>query len=217
MRGFPDWRDRSAYPTASSYPDPDPNGEPDPTYPSKAWAWQFLRRNTDYQREYMEWRDSYRGGGGADCARKYGLSLMIPFLEENPESIPFIIDPAPLMHRTVRILRPHEAAFIVDMRLPLSPQLDLFTKAFKDLQERLPKETPARKRHLALSRYLRVLDARASDVNNDEIAAHFIADGTYQSQAYKYKPGDLTIDKDVREAVAYTKPQRYLRLSRSGG
>ena len=41
---LPDWRDESAYPAPNALS-------------ARHWAWQFLRRNPDYQADFARWQD----------------------------------------------------------------------------------------------------------------------------------------------------------------
>lgn len=48
---LPDWKDETAY------PDPE-------TTSLQQWAWEFLRRNPEYQKDFLAWKEK-----GGDCLR----------------------------------------------------------------------------------------------------------------------------------------------------
>ena len=45
---LPDWKDPTAYPNPENT-----NAE--------QWAWEFLRRNSEYQRDYVLWKEAHKG------------------------------------------------------------------------------------------------------------------------------------------------------------
>lgn len=193
MTSLPNWRSATSYPTAHSYAEPYLRQD-DPFYTSKAWAWQFLRRSEVYQADYRRLMPHLGSTEARSVARSYGLAIMCPYNEEMPAYIPFFataVLPQFDSHcrQPLRTLeRPH-IAFVFDLRLPPEHQLELARIQFLEERARRNIESlgPRRKRHVALARYLRVIDAKRAGASNREIAQQFITDRLYASDS----PGSL--------------------------
>ncbi|REE91889.1 DNA -binding domain-containing protein [Cupriavidus plantarum] len=207
MIGFPDWRTAASYPTQRSYSGADLRAD-DPLYASKAWASQFLRRNTAYQADYRRLQTHLGSPEAQSVARSYGLSIMCPFIDETPTVIPFL---ATSVHPQIDYwnwqplgkLEDHHLAFVFDLRLSLKLQLELARIQFGEecnLREIEP-PIPRRKRHVALARYFRVIDARHAGASNREIARQFIADRLYPpDSAANFYAGQSRLEHDWEKA-----------------
>ena len=71
---LPDWRDPKAYPKATDTS-------------LKQWAWEFLRRNTDYQADFCRLSaGDYEHGGelSQELGEKYGIEIMCDPAINNP-------------------------------------------------------------------------------------------------------------------------------------
>lgn len=179
----------------------------DPLYSSKAWAWQFLRRNVNYQTDYLELRGNGNRGMGKDIAKKYGMTIMIPFTEVEPYLIPFQntlalrqISGAYNSHKPLN-LRKSQIALVFDLDLPVAEQLALAKAQIAEEIQRLnvPCLPPKRKRKHEFIRYLRIIDAKQSKATSRAIAEQFIAERIYRKKdrtGDKYYVGQSLIEKD---------------------
>jgi hypothetical protein len=157
---LPDWRDTNAYRALRGISDTD-------------WAWQFLRRNRKYQREYARALDA---GSLADerLARKWNVTpLPDPAIAVPPDAnftrsrigiLRFSRDGSTLAWRPYE---QHELGVILDLRAPLDEQLNVARSAFDDARARLATSDPGllpkrrQPRRNKFPTYLRLLDADA--------------------------------------------------------
>lgn len=209
MKSFPGWRDATAYPTSSAFKESAKLAD-DPLYTSKAWAWQFLRRNLKYQDDYRELKKNGGYRKNHIHAEKYGLCFMVPYLDEEPIVIPFQNSYSlySLNHRLNRIkpvsLADYQLALVFDLRLPLREQLNQAKRQFEEAFNRSKYRdiTPKRKRTEAFIRYLRIIDAKQIEkTSNKVIAAEFLRQGIYSPEKeFKYYPGQSSIERDWKVA-----------------
>jgi hypothetical protein len=186
MKHFPDWRDRAAYPATDAYKESEKLAG-DPLYTSKAWAWQFLRRNLNYQTDFNKFRQGGNRGLGESIAGKYGLAMMLPFSEVEPELVPFQNTHAlRSLNRDIKAGQPlkledSQLALVFDIRLPVKEQLIFAKLQFLEEAERMgiPAIPDKRKRSGVLSRYLRIIDADRSGANKETIAEKLIHEKIY--------------------------------------
>lgn len=226
MIGFPDWRDANAYPNALTYkPDPvqstDAESSPDGSAElplnaeSLLWAWQFLRRNPEYQAAW----DEHGYKARRDVAQRFGMTMLMDYRREILDQVPFEASMRTLAFGRTNYellelqLKEHEIAFILDDRIPLSEHKKFITEQFKrivgariarDNKLRIPSlraQESKRIKPVPLSRYLRILDARMQGIGSKVIARHFISEGTYQDQGTDtYYPGQSRIEQDIYRA-----------------
>jgi hypothetical protein len=181
--------------------------------PSTHLAWEFLRRNRDYQ---AEWKLAVSGALGGLLARvgfqdRWGIALIDPHHDDPWDQLVSLvvwqtakrIAKMPLVH-----LEPNQLPILFDVSLPLEPQLRgalPLLKAFRTLV-RAPRRRPRLARQNFLL-YLRLLDARAGSASYAEIAAVLEIKDRYDSRA---KVGEL-----LRQAREWTRPERYLLIASS--
>lgn len=161
---FPDWTDKS------QYPDPE-------QFSLSQWAWEFLRRNPQYQASYaalgLETDQVVRERLSLQTGSGFGLSgsMIDPHTSALQLSGPIFKSGTPMVihadNRPFQISS-FEAAVIIDLRLPLRAQLKLAESPlsevlFQRIQEGkvcASEQPDNRVRVDKYSAYLRVLDAR---------------------------------------------------------
>jgi len=210
MELWPDWRNKAAYPS---------DIEAEPGTSSMLWAWQFLRRNPEYQDAYKASR--VKGCGSKVRPSRFGLAFFLPPTMERPEYVPFTTTLTPIIHKPPRAageqhvlqvhLTRHQVAVVLDLDWSLNRQID-------DLRVHLTKFSKTgdrRKRPEALSRYLRVIDALSQGATRRSIAAHFVSERTYsESAGGSFYVGQSVLESDIRRARELM-ARRYLELARS--
>ena len=177
--------------------------------PAVLLAWEFLRRNAEFQADWQNVAQGWGLGGlmaRAATGQRWGFDPSDPFLDAPWELlVPLLIRQVvklPLDH-----LEPNQLALLFDVSLPLAPQL----RGALDLLKVYRNAANPRRRRPKLARsnfslYLRVLDARASGASLDEIAATL----SIQDQDPRAKVGEL-----LRQAREWTWPERYLLIASS--
>jgi hypothetical protein len=179
---LPDWRDASAY--------------PGPATLLYDWAWEFLRRNPEYQRRWCEWNAPRAEGERRRRIRlsvfKQEFGVLLPREPQSTEAPTFewdigVVERPPRSRLPddqeffARIsLQPGQAAVVFDLRLQLNKQLagaEEWLKGHAKLRkglgelEEFPLETP---RVREFPGYLRLLDADAAGVTNKKVMASVI-------------------------------------------
>jgi hypothetical protein len=177
LRPIADWQDASAYPP--------------PTVSRASLAWEFLRRNPDYRREWAAWAalpERERWARYLDVLDRFGLVWVVP--PELPDPIPAPALPDPhcaevvpdfdgvglycvTPGRSVTVApRPGEVWVMFDTRRPIGPQLEKAREAA--LSRTADVRTPDPE---VLIRYLRILDAADAGVAMAKVARQFNFDG----------------------------------------
>ncbi len=170
---LPDWED------ITKYPDPE-------RATGRVWAWEFLRRNLQYQQLWEKHAALTPSGWGWDLMDVYGrfrseFGVSSQFVAQNPrywilpwpddEGIGNDLDGADLDH-------PAEVLVKFDLRLQLLPQLNSTKATLKKEAKRLAKAGvlggQPRARFEKYQIYLRVLDAKASSASPKEIAKEIL-------------------------------------------
>jgi hypothetical protein len=173
---LPDWRDSSAYPAASA--------------PLCQWAWQFLRRNPEYQADWESFvRPHYdpvdRSIDGRSVVpfhtlrEKYGVHYPAdPALRDTDPMfeaayiLRTIEGSIRLLPGQVWRLREHEVGIILDKRLPRGPQIRAADAYFEEMQRTFDGDVIEVRYHRdKWPNYLRILDAKAAGEKHDVIAA----------------------------------------------
>ncbi|MBK6356359.1 MAG: hypothetical protein IPF44_06405 [Betaproteobacteria bacterium] len=184
-----DWKNSSDY----------PSGQEAKEASLDRWAWVFLARNPQFQKELTEARkeappsdDGQRGPIGwsqtpiGKVLKKWGVEW--PRLPEWIESglcdSPVVFQKHPLHAATVKIegqfyrLMPESESRVVlefDLAAPLAPQLtrakQILDASKKQIKETLPAEN--RKQVAMYPFYLRVLDAKAANITKAKMAEVF--------------------------------------------
>lgn len=207
--GLPDWRD------ASQYPDPRKTK-------NKQWAWEFLRRNPDYRKDF------YKKIGKNNLTYEVFNKPVIGFFEKkyrvkyplspavnsppntfrfvdviirsyNFDGIEWLLDHS--NHNKVRL---EEGEFLVriNSNMPIKPQIDRIKRHVKTFDG----SKTARKSAESYDVYLRTLDALESGAEVKEIAAVLFPkiDNSYAAQH--------PVSKKIRDTI---KPEA-LRLRSTG-
>lgn len=179
---FPNWSDRSAYPNDETFRDPE-----DSSNYARGWAWEFLRRNPAYQQDYDRALNGDNAGREA-VAAKYGLSLLLPYSYSGPECLAMFKNILVLRELDCRSsqlpqLTETQVAFVFDVSLPLRPQWEAAKTQIAEKADRLglvlQERSDSRKRYGNYPKYLRVLDAKASNIRSKEISEQFIREGLF--------------------------------------
>lgn len=206
--GFPDWTNALAYPDGRTFEDPE-DGSNQP----RGWAWEFLRRNPDYQQDYN--RSCTHDSGDADAAAaKYGLSLLLPYSYSGSTCLAMfrqLLALRELDDQSSRLpqFTEKQIALVFDVSLPLEPQLRAAKAQIAEKATRLglvlQERSDARKRYANYPRYLRVLDAKAKGIRSKEIAEQFVLEKIFPANS----PSD-----HIKQVDKYY--ERASELSRSG-
>ncbi|MBF0371590.1 MAG: hypothetical protein HQL52_19305 [Magnetococcales bacterium] len=183
----PDWRDPNAYPS--------PEGTP-----LSKWAWEFLRRNPDYQKDYHEINDL----DGLDALiftppatpgeslndyekrmRKDGHEtwefVSRATLKAKKWGLKEMISPAEewgFSFETSVLTEtwgcstrdPNKVAFVFDLSWPIGPQLRHVKRALQIKQKITGKPKQARKQVAHFPSYLRLLDAKEKEITTADMA-----------------------------------------------
>ncbi len=185
----PDWKNSSDYPSEQEAKEASLD----------RWAWAFLARNTQFQKELTEARkeaapsdDGQRGLIGwsqtpvGKVLKKWGVEWphLPEWIESGLRDSPVVFQKHPVLAATVKIegqyyrLMPESEFRVVlefDLTAPLAAQLTRAKKildASKDLiKEKLPAEN--RKKVAMYPLYLRVLDAKAARATKAKMAEVF--------------------------------------------
>ena len=193
---LPDWHD------ASAYPDPEDTS-------AMQWAWEFLRRNPDYQKDYQTHGGPYVPS--ENLWKKYNLdthssfpdpALPHPFVRTDLGRGVYAMEPLRFRGNVLRTHQPGQVgrsnydteAFIrFDVSLPLAAQITAAEKHLGRLQKKMGAKNK-RKRITKYQSYLRILDAEASGAVRSEIAAELYPQ---MPNEYTHRKGDETVAKDL--------------------
>lgn len=213
MIAIADWRDEAAYPAAR-----------DETLLAR-WHWEFLRRNTEYQRDFDQFKVLSNNSGDRErkqnMARKYALDgILFDYHDDLAELFKSPRDPEKI--RTVRwqtawvsedqeghliegnmenldyldpALRQHELGLIFNVRHPVDKQIE---NAHRILLQEYYRHEKKRGRIENYLVYLRLLDADAMDVSYDEIA-EVIYPGVEIRLARKRIEEDMKLARQLRD------------------
>lgn len=173
---LPDWRLASAYPAAA---------------PARWWAWQFLRRNPDYQSDYAKWvadearyiadDENVDRPDESPFLDRWGVIVMWNPADPDRQATPReSCLPRPI-HHAVERPRLHEAVMKFDLRYPIDRQIE-YAKAYlmgqvehlqrvHEFRGSTPVKLSAKGPHKRkLPEYLRALDASLEGATAREIA-----------------------------------------------
>ncbi|HAG75166.1 MAG TPA: hypothetical protein DCL53_06870 [Thauera sp.] len=176
MIDLPDWRDSSAYPKEAA---------------ARWWAWQFLRRNRDYQTDYAQWAAAmaryttdYENVDKPDDAPfldRWGVIVMWDPVDPDHHATPSDSWLPRPIHHAVERPRLHEAVMKFDLRYPIDRQIE-YAKAYlmgqvehlqrvHEFRGSTPVKFSAKGPHKRkLPEYLRALDASLAGATVREIA-----------------------------------------------
>lgn len=178
MIELPDWRDGEQY--------PNPNDRP-PAW----WAWQFLRRNPEYQADYRQWAeysDRYVDEHGVvpqddwQLLEKWRIKMMPDPREANYVLLPLSHYAPEPQHRGCGRPALHECVLKFDLRYSVDRQIEYAAEYLKlqkehfyrvhDARGTTPEKFTAKGSQIRkLAEYLRALDAKLSGAKPLEIAA----------------------------------------------
>jgi hypothetical protein len=171
---FADWKNENEYP------------DPQNTRPLK-WAWEFLRRNPDYQKDSLLVsplkKEIGKGKRGSDSKlmkiyKKWDLlDLPDPMLEKDYEDFfwPWSTQMTPQSGKLE--FDPYIFYFAFSLDKPIEPQLERAKLIYKS-QSSHPKLTikkKSKRRSDLYSIYLRIIDGRKAGATHKEIALHLIS------------------------------------------
>jgi len=210
MMHLPDWRDASNYPNEMSFKEEDLLID-DPLHTSKAWAWQFLRRNPQF---VMDSDAAFLSGSQNEkskVAMQYGLSFLLNYKTVFPTVVPFsntfALRTLSKTHHSKQVsdLQPYEIGLVFDLRFPIATQLNLAKAQYEEEKRKLNDSAtllidPSRKRPIVFQRYLRVLDGRSQGASNHEIASCMIDEGLYIVRLDEGQNGDEQAAQDHHRA-----------------
>jgi hypothetical protein len=208
MSVIEDWQDGSAYPHAGQ-----------DTLLSR-WHWEFLRRNSLYQKDYELFRSLPDDSAGRQkkytLARKYGLDgIMFDYMDSMEELFKSPRDPEKVrivLWRTEWVkddvgniveghmedfdyldpkLRQHECTIVFNLRNPADKQID---KAKELLLKELQRFEEKRGRIENYPLYLRLIDADDAKASFDEIAKVMFPDVEIRIARKK-------IDEELKNAI----------------
>jgi len=159
----------------------DPAGYPVPAAPLHDWAWQFLRRNPEYQTDWDHAVTRHiRRDDGIDpiawhhmrqLGRKYGV--LLPVDPAANEGRPHFDAMCITIPRSSAAPPLHRANVQFDLRVPLELQWPLVKSHLENLRASRRIEVISTPRHHREKwrNYLRILDARCAGASHSEIAA----------------------------------------------
>lgn len=173
---LPDWRLAPAYPAEA---------------PARWWAWQFLRRNLDYQSDYAQWAaaearyiadyENLDPPDGSPFLDRWGVIVMWNPADPDHQATPReSCLPQPIRHGMERP-RLHEAVMKFDLRYPIDRQIE-YAKAYlmgqvehmhrvHEFRGSNPVKFSAKGPHRRkLPEYLRALDASLGGATVREVA-----------------------------------------------
>jgi len=216
-----------------------PDEYPDPTKTSDIqWAWEFLRRNKDYQKDYQNRNDIVMGNLlPDDICQKYGLHPNSAFPDpasNNPGEADYddgvaFINPIRFRGSVLSVVKPefdettgryhsevygdHDMEVYVrfDLSVPLKQQVDNVKESLYEMQKRLNIKPSYKKQDFV--RYLRILDALYDEAQNKEIARILYSDIKTVSKKEDY-PGQNKIKNATRAAIKLMK-EDYILLGSS--
>jgi hypothetical protein len=210
----PDWKDSYQY--------------PNPKNTSRAqWAWEFLRRNPDYRKDYLERVifekkpiNPEEGPKSYIYFRKKYRILCSPndFCVPNPASsslgsatfdkkkIYAFRKPKSSKEKNYKAwcpLHDGDAAVIFNLNLPISSQLEQAKKALEEMQDQMMKEkiislSSFRIRENHYQNYLRALDGREEGAKYKEIGEVISGDPDEKRAGELIKAARLLRDKNYR-------------------
>jgi hypothetical protein len=162
---LPNWRDSSAYPAEKASP--------------YQFAWEFLRRNPGYQRDYADWCGSSTDTSAlATLLKKYAILDMydpktkyVPGSADRPQ-FKLLGAPALISTGSMRI-EDDEIGIKINRHLPLAKQLDWAKRMLETHQthSRLYMPQPYKRSLEKHAEHLRLLDADSNGICVDEIIA----------------------------------------------
>ena len=172
----------------------DPKNYPPPQNTSMdQWAWEFLRRNPDYQKAW----DS-KNIKGLSSGEEFGIRFLCDPLNDNPFEqktkgepvLQFLVGNANMFLIGATIERkgpmnPYEVFASFDVRRPIQPQIEFAQNFLKNYQKiKDIKFGSHRKNHFV--EYLRILDARAAGIK-----PKFIKEALFNSKKYSSQNFDI--------------------------
>lgn len=173
---LPDWRLASAYPAEA---------------PRQWWAWQFLRRNRDYQSDYAQWAaaitqhaadyDKVDMPDATPMLERWGIVAMLNPADDAHHLPPIASPPPRPIHHAMERPRIHEVVLKFDLRYPIDRQIE-YAKAYlmgqaehlqrvHEFRGSTPLKFSAKGPHKRkLPEYLRALDASLEGATVREVA-----------------------------------------------
>jgi hypothetical protein len=153
-----------------------------------ALAWEFLRRNPDYQEDFDDFSKVAPGIKYNHVRRKImdkwfsnpPIKRFVPNpLDDKPRGLALFFDKYPRCYHTnthkPATKYPNDKVVVFNLKIPLERQLEaaekFLKKELKESKIKPRKKSPVRD---ALLRYLRVLDAKAEGKNNNSTIGKFL-------------------------------------------
>jgi len=160
---------------------------------SHGWAWEFLRRNPGYRKDWEKELKNYFSGSKphklpnideddffidpvlTDCKAKWGILCYVNPDTDNPIPLDFEQNFGRIYQKNEKFeLLSNQVAAVFDLNFPIRRQIDLVKKRLQRLQKELVrKKKVVRKQPKSQvenwQSYLRVLDAKEDGANNRDI------------------------------------------------
>jgi len=179
------------------YPYPISNWEELKNYPTlkntsmDQWAWEFLRRNPDYQKAW-----DFKNNKGLSSGEEFGIRFLCDPLDNNPyipktkysPFLQFLMGSWNMLSVGATIdskgpMNPYVVSATFDIRRPIQPQIASAQRILKNYQKlKGIKFGNKRKEHFI--EYLRILDSRAAGIKPKRIKEVLFNSKKYSSEKF---------------------------------
>ncbi|KMP11199.1 hypothetical protein UR09_03960 [Candidatus Nitromaritima sp. SCGC AAA799-A02] len=196
---FADWKNPNEYPDHKKTP-------------GYQWAWEFLRRNPEYQRDYCKWLACSNGKPvySPDEIRhhavdKWGIREMKNPLEKRAGQFLFHKSGLIWFGDRVEAANVNEMACKFKLTLPIAPQLEQVKRDLTALQKEARMKSSAdfslldKRKQSTLPDYLRLLDAIADGAGTKERAQIFSHLGAPQQGIFRARNKAFEWCKNYRD------------------
>ncbi len=160
---------------------------------SYGWAWEFLRRNREYQQDWKKVLKNYYQCYTfriapdieeddfsieptiIDCRKKWHIASFVNPNTDYPLSLDFVACYGSVFLQSTKVdLKPEQVAVVFDLSLPIKRQVDITAKRLRQWQKLYEKRKIIKVRKPKTQSglwesYVRTLDAKASKAKNKEI------------------------------------------------
>jgi hypothetical protein len=158
------------------------------------WAWEFLRRNINYQKDWNKELKFFQSSSSEpigniesssfflepqqnDCRKKWGIYYFINPNTDNPDMLFFDAGYGRIYRESGHvILQPGQVAAVFDLQRPIKPQFKQIDRGLKEWKRRFDRNgiiqptIPRKYNKDDWGIQLRVLDAKTSGIETKEIA-----------------------------------------------
>jgi hypothetical protein len=167
---LPDWRNASAYPDLKNAG-------------GQQWAWEFLRRNPEYQRLWTQLKPRSKPAKILGFKVKFHIMAIDLSLPPSPSTNapkdlifdkPFILYRGPCKRGPIPLdwaIEQNQLIALFNLSWPISPQVAHVKKALLEAAKESDQRVKFRRTVQHYQNYLRVLDAKLANTRHKEIAA----------------------------------------------